>query len=142
MQMYLKAVHEIQSRRGAARVTDIARSVGVNKASVTSALRNLSQKELINYAPYDIITLTPAGVGIATEIERRYAVLNTFFVDVLGISPEHSHDNACNLEHHLSQELYDRLVGFIEYYTTHAESRFKWDSRLGGFGIDVDKTGE
>jgi len=138
MQMYLKAVHEIQLRKGAARVTDIARSIGVNKASVTSALKNLSQKELINYAPYDVITLTDAGMRIAEVVERRYDVLKTFFSDVLGIPADQAHTDACDLEHHLSQELFDRLVGFIEYYTTCANPRFRWDSKLGGFCEDTD----
>ena len=80
MQMYLKAVHEIQLSKGAARVTDIARSIGVNKASVTSALKSLSQKQLINYAPYDVITLTDSGEAIAKAVERRYEVLRRFLV--------------------------------------------------------------
>ena len=139
MQMYLKAVHEIQLQKGAARVTDIARSIGVNKASVTSALKNLSQKELINYAPYDVITLTDAGMRIAEVVERRYDVLKTFFSDVLGIPPEQAHDDACDLEHHLSQDLFDRLVGFIEYYSTCATPRFRWDPELEGFCEDRDE---
>jgi DtxR family Mn-dependent transcriptional regulator len=139
MQMYLKAVHEIQQTKGAARVTDIAHSIGVNKASVTSALKNLSQKGLINYAPYDVITLTDAGIEIARAVEGRYDVLRTFFVDVLGISAEEAHDSACNLEHHLTQELYDRLLGFIKYYSERAKPKFRWDPELRRFCMDSEE---
>ncbi|MFP3959310.1 MAG: metal-dependent transcriptional regulator, partial [Spirochaetaceae bacterium] len=87
MQMYLKTVHDIQARKGAARVTDIADTLGVRKASVTSALRNLSSRKLVNYTPYDVVTLTDAGASIAEQLDRRYSVLHDFLVGVLGIDP-------------------------------------------------------
>lgn len=138
MQMYLKAIHEIQTRKGAARVTDIARSLGVAKGSVSVALRSLSQRALVNYAPYDVVTLTDAGLALAGELERRYGVLRDFFRSVLGFDAERANDQACELEHRISAELRDRLVGFVEYYQNCATTKFRWSEELGGFCIDPD----
>jgi Mn-dependent DtxR family transcriptional regulator len=57
---------------------------------------------------------------------------------VLGIPASQAHDNACDLEHHLSEELYDRLVGFIEYAGARGNTRVRWDPELGGFSERSD----
>jgi DtxR family Mn-dependent transcriptional regulator len=111
----------------------------VRKASVTSALRTLSARGLVNYAPYDIVTLTDAGTGIAEELDRRYSVLHDFFVSVLGIDSETADTDACNLEHHLSDTLYERLIGFIEYYQTCTTVKFRWEPALGQFCVDEEE---
>ncbi|MFP4374342.1 MAG: metal-dependent transcriptional regulator [Spirochaetaceae bacterium] len=139
MQMYLKTVHDIQVRKGAARVTDIAGALDVRKASVTSALQALSARGFVNYAPYDVVTLTDAGVEIAEDLDRRYAVLLNFFVDILGIDPQTADTDACSLEHHLSDTLYERLIGFIEYYQSCAEVKFRWQPEIGGFCAEPDE---
>ena len=138
MQMYLKGIDEIQSAKGAARVKDIAEAVGVNKASVTSALRNLSARNLINYAPYDLVTLTPEGKVYAAELARRYEIVKSFLTDVLGIDEQTASDDACAIEHHVSRNLHDRLVGFIDYYQHCTTSKFRWDPDLGNFCVDSD----
>ena len=139
MQMYLKAIHEIQVQKGAARVTDIAANLGVKKGSVSVALRSLSERELVNYAPYDVVTLTASGSAIAEELDKRYAILCDFFVSVLGIDGQTAEQEACALEHHMTSELYDRLVGFVDYYQTCATTKFRWDPDLGGFCVDPDE---
>jgi len=139
MQMYLKTVHDFQVQKGAARVTDIARALDVKKASVTSALRTLAGRGFVNYAPYDVVTLTGDGTAIAEELDRRYSVLHDFFVNVLGIDPETADADACSLEHHLSETLYERLIGFIEYYQTCANVKFRWEPEIGGFCADPDE---
>ena len=55
---YLEAIYHTVEAKGAARAKDIVMRLGVHNSSVTQALRSLSEKELINYAPYDVITLT------------------------------------------------------------------------------------
>lgn len=142
MQMYIKSVYEIQRKKGAARVTDIARRVGVNKASVTSALRNLAKRGLLNYAPYDVVTLTDSGTRVAEGIQRRYQALKTFFTDVLGIDKDTADREACDLEHHLSPAIHERLVGFIEYYESCATTKFRWRSDAEGFCVDPDERKE
>lgn len=139
MQMYLKAIHDIQTRKGAARVTDIALALDVTKASVTSALKTLSAAGLVNYARYNVTTLSEIGLSAAMELDRRYDVLRSFFVRVLGIDGDTANADACSLEHHLSATLYDRLIGFIEYYHSCTDLKFRWDPDLGGYCHDPDE---
>ncbi|MFP4114899.1 MAG: metal-dependent transcriptional regulator [Spirochaetota bacterium] len=139
MQMYVKAIHEIQEKKGAARVTDIADRLGVKKGSVSVALRTLAAKELVNYAPYDVITLTDVGREVAEDLDRRYNVLCDFFVSVLGIDPTAADIEACDLEHHISKSLYERLIGFIQYYQSCTPTRFRWNPEIGGFCTDPDE---
>jgi DtxR family Mn-dependent transcriptional regulator len=139
MQMYLKAIHEIQTHKGAARVTDIALALDVRKATVTSALKTLSAAGLLNYEPYNATTLSELGLSAATELDRRYDVLRSFFVRVLGIDGETANTDACGLEHHISETLYDRLIGFIEYYHNCTELKFRWDPDLGGYCRDPNE---
>jgi len=58
---YLEAIFQIIAEKQAVRPKDIARRLKVSNASVTGALRSLAEKKLINYAPYDVISLTTDG---------------------------------------------------------------------------------
>ena len=92
MEDYLEAIFHISQEKQAARAKDIADRVMVNKSSVTGALRALSEKGLVNYAPYDIITLTVKGKRLAEEIVRRHEALNDFFIKVLLIDQDEAEE--------------------------------------------------
>ena len=76
---YLEAIFHIISEKQAVRAKDIALRLKVKNASVTGALRILAGKGLVNYAPYDVISLTAEGKRIAEDIIRRHEVLHNFF---------------------------------------------------------------
>lgn len=115
MEDYLEAIFHISAEKQAARAKDIADRVQVNKSSVTGALRSLSEKGLVNYAPYDIITLTTKGKVLATEIVRRHAALKEFFVKILLIDKIEAEETACKVEHAISKTIIDRLINFVEF---------------------------
>ncbi len=131
LEMYLKAVYVIQERKQAARVTDIANELGVIPSSVTGALRTLSKRELINYAPYDIITLTPQGMAEAEAINRKYAALRDFFVKVLGVDEPTAETEACRMEHRISELVFDRLLDFVQYYESCPYAEIRWENGSG-----------
>ena len=60
----------------------------VHNSSVTQALRSLSDKGLVNYAPYDLVTLTDQGREAATDVVERHRSLRSFLVEVLGLDPK------------------------------------------------------
>ena len=78
MEDYLEAIFHISAEKKAARAKDIAERLNVNKSSVTGALRSLSEKGYVNYAPYDIITLTAEGQVLAKDVVRRHETLKDF----------------------------------------------------------------
>jgi DtxR family Mn-dependent transcriptional regulator len=112
---YLETILDLEKTNKVARVKDIAEKMGVLRGSVTGVLKNLAEKNLINYEPYSFITLTRKGATIAAEIARRHEVLKDFLHNVLLLDPEKAEQNACRMEHGMDRTAIDRLVQFIEY---------------------------
>lgn len=112
---YLEAIFHIVAQKQAARGKDIAQRLGVNNSSVTGALRVLGEKGLINYAPYDIITLTAEGKRVSEDIIRRHEALHDFFVKVLSVDGEIADRAACDMEHALPAEILGRLTQFLRF---------------------------
>ncbi len=112
---YLEAIYNIIQEKKAVRVKDIAQRLKVSSASVTGALRTLAKRNFLNYAPYDVITLTAEGEKLAKEIVRRHEVLRDFFVKVLAVEPGAADEAACKLEHGIPPDIVNRLVKFIEF---------------------------
>jgi DtxR family Mn-dependent transcriptional regulator len=109
MEDYLEAVLLLAAPNGVARVRDIARRLGVGMPSVSSALKALSRRGLVNYDPYQFITLTARGRQQAVAISIRHETLRRFFVEVLGMSDDSAQANACRIEHAADSELLARL---------------------------------
>lgn len=112
---YLEAIFHVVAEKRAARAKDISKRLKVNSSSVTGALRALAERSLINYAPYDLITLTSEGTRLATEIVRRHEVLCEFFVAVLDLDEKEAEKAACRMEHAMSREVFERFIRFIEF---------------------------
>jgi DtxR family Mn-dependent transcriptional regulator len=136
MEDYLEAIFHISAQKQAARAKDIADRVQVNKSSVTGALRSLSDKGLVNYAPYDIITLTATGKKLAVEIVRRHAALKDFFVKILLIDKIEAEQAACKVEHEVSKKIVDRLISFVEFMEICPRGGTEW---LNGFRRHCEK---
>lgn len=111
---YLEAIFWIASRKGAARTRDITQRLGVKAASVTGALQSLTEKNLINYAPYEVITLTSKGLEAARDIIRRHSTLKDFFVGVLGVDEATADEGACRMEHAIPAQIIEKMAEFME----------------------------
>ena len=136
MEDYLEAIFHISEQKQAARAKDIADRMQVNKSSVTGALRSLSDKGLVNYAPYDIITLTGSGKKLAVEIVRRHEALKDFFVKILLIDKTEAEQAACKVEHEISKNIVDRLISFVEFMEICPRGGKEW---LKGFRRHCEK---
>ncbi len=121
---YLEAIYNICEEKMAARAKDIATYLDVRASSVTGALRTLGGMELINYAPYDLITLTDQGRKVAEDIVKRHRALEQFLVDVLGIEKKLADDAAW-------KEIVERLVKYSEYVGRCPKGGINWDSGFG-----------
>jgi len=112
---YIEAIFHIVTKKKAARAKDIAGRVGVNSSSVTGALHALSERGLVNYTPYDVITLTRKGEEVARDVVRRHEVLRDFFIRVLSVDDTNAENAACKIEHAVPPAVMDRFVQFIEF---------------------------
>ncbi len=127
---YLEAILFLIRRGRVARVRDIAKRVGVGMSSVTAALRALSKRGLVNYDPYQVITLTDAGREVAERIAQRHDVLRRFLTDVLGLDRELADTNACRMEHSIDADVLERLRDFAEFLRTCPRAGEDWTAKF------------
>ena len=106
---YLEAILMLKERKGAVRSIDIACELQFTKASVSVAMKKLRENGYIHMDKEGFITLTDAGMDIASHIYQRHKLLTRFFVE-LGVSPDVAAADACKVEHDLSDETFEKLL--------------------------------
>lgn len=112
---YLEAILAVIREHRVARVRDIAGHLHVGMPAVTSALKTLAKRELVNYEPYQYITLTDRGRELASEISRRHDLLRRFLVGVLGVGPDVAEANACRMEHAIDPDVLEKLRKLAQF---------------------------
>src|SRR6185312_6510017 len=110
---YLKAIYHLSTQEENVSTNQIAVSLNTKAASVTDMLKKLADKELINYAKYQGVTLTVQGEKVALNIVRKHRLWEYFLVEKLNFKWDEVHDVAEELEHISSRELVDRLDDFM-----------------------------
>ena len=103
---YLEAILMIREEKGTVRAIDIVNRLGFSKPSVSVAMRNLETNEFITRDSDGLISLTESGEEIASMIFERHKLLTDLFVR-LGVNPETARDDACKVEHDLSEEKFE-----------------------------------
>jgi DtxR family transcriptional regulator, Mn-dependent transcriptional regulator len=111
---YLKAIYHLSLQSDSVSTNQIAASLNTKAASVTDMLKKLADKELINYAKYQGVSLTASGEKIAVNIIRKHRLWEYFLVEKLNFKWDEVHDVAEQLEHIASKELVDRLDNFMD----------------------------
>lgn len=113
---YLETMLMMQEEHGYIRSIDVAAHLGVSKPSVSYATKRLREAGYISMDDDSLITLEPAGMEIAQRIYNRHKVLTDFFVR-LGVEPETAREDACKVEHDISEDTFaalSRHVGTME----------------------------
>ncbi|HBA82800.1 MAG TPA: metal-dependent transcriptional regulator [Verrucomicrobia bacterium] len=136
---YLEAIFHIETAKQAARAKDISDRLGVTRASVTGALKALAGKSLVNYSPYDLVTLTQAGRKAARDVVRRHEAMHDFFVKVLKIGEEEAEKSACRMEHALSPHILERFLQFVAYVERRPDSLKTWRTESGTAAVKKPK---
>ncbi|SMO92704.1 metal-dependent transcriptional regulator [Gracilimonas mengyeensis] len=114
---YLKAIYVLQSEGKSATTTRIAKALSVSSASVTNMLKRLAKMNLLEYKSYQGATLTNAGKKIALEILRHHRLLELYLKEVMGYSWDEVHEEAENLEHHISEQFEERIAELLNHPT-------------------------
>jgi DtxR family transcriptional regulator, Mn-dependent transcriptional regulator len=112
---YLEAIYHCRDANNAVRSKMIQKRLAVSGASVTEACQQLREKGLVNYAPYEAITLTPLGESCALEVVFRHETLRDFFIEVLKVDPDIADEGACKMEHVVSTAIVDRMIKYTRY---------------------------
>lgn len=134
---YIEAIFRIILEKRQVKPKDIAQAMNVAGASVTGALRALTERGLIHYAPYDEISLTPQGMAVAEEIYNRHRKLKSFLKDMLRVPEREADETACRMEHVMSSAIINKLVRFAEFIESCPRGGRLW---ISGFEHDCDPT--
>lgn len=110
---YLEAILVLQEKNGYVRSIDIANELNYSKPSVSIAMKKLRNNGYIEMDENSFITLTDDGYKIANRIYERHRILTKLFIG-LGVSEETAATDACQIEHHLSDETWIKLKEFAQ----------------------------
>jgi len=120
---YLKSIYHLLQNSVSVSTNQLAAFINTKASSVTDMLKKLADKGLINYTPYQGVTLTAAGEKIAVNIIRKHRLWEYFLVEKLNFKWDEVHEVAEEMEHISSNELIDRLDKFMGYpkYDPHGD---------------------
>jgi len=113
MEDYLEAIFNLIKENGSARVTDIANSLGIAASSVNQGLKKLNAQGLIEQQKYGPIQLTKSGIQTAEKINCKHKILYLFLHKTLGVEAETADQDACSIEHSLSQQSFEKMIDYL-----------------------------
>jgi DtxR family transcriptional regulator, Mn-dependent transcriptional regulator len=113
-QDYLETILEFSDESGQVRSIDIARTLGVSRASVNKSLSVLKESGLVEHEHYGDVKLTEKGLRVAKLVRARHTALKSFLTNVLNVSPEIAEQDACKMEHAISRETASKLEEYLK----------------------------
>lgn len=112
---YLEVLYRNGSNKEQVSTTVFSKELGIAPGSVTQMLKKLGELDYIEYVPYKGASLTDKGMEIAQNITRKHRILEKFLTDVLNIKKENVHNQACEMEHSLSDEAERALCFMLDH---------------------------
>ncbi len=115
MEDYLETIYTLKEENGVARVGEIAEKLNVKSSSVNSAIKQLTDKNLVVHEKYGYVGLTKRGDKIASEIKDKHNILFRFLTEFLLLDPKEAEKEACCIEHSISKKTFLRLTKFFKF---------------------------
>ncbi|WP_231716220.1 metal-dependent transcriptional regulator [Desulfosarcina alkanivorans] len=145
MEDYLEAIFDLDKEKRVVRVKDIAKRMNVKMPTVSSMLKTLNTRGLVNYEKYEYVELTKGGMDVGQEMRRRHGVLLKFLTEILKVDLPTADEEACKMEHALSSETLDRLTDFMAFIQVCPRTGEDWlrffdDYRSNGHRPEACKT--
>ncbi len=113
-EMYLEVIYKLAQQNDVVRSIDIAKELGYSKPSVSRAMNVLKKSGHITHTPYGDVTLTPKGRIKAERVYFSHYLLTDFLVKTLNIDPELAEQDACKIEHVISDETLDAIEVYLK----------------------------
>ena len=111
---YLETILILHRKTGFVRSIDVANELGYSKPSISRAVGILKADGYITVGQSGQLMLTETGLAKAEQVYGRHVLLRSFLMDDLGVSAENAEEDACRMEHILSEETYSKLKKFIK----------------------------
>lgn len=110
---YLERILILKKEKGKVISIDIANSMNYSKPSISRAMKNLRESDYITFEENGEINLTEKGLNIAQKIYERHVLLTNYFM-ALGVKEETARNDACKVEHDLSEETFNAIKAHVE----------------------------
>ena len=110
---YLETILILHNRQQFVRSIDIVNEMNFSKPSVSVAMKNLREKGHIVMDSDGFITLTDSGMDIAKRIYERHLLISKLLMEI-GVEAETAREEACRIEHDISQDTFDKIKAWIE----------------------------
>ena len=114
VEMYLETIYLLERDHGHAHVAQIAKELDITKPSVSKAMNNLKDEGLIIKQTYGHINLTEKGLIESRRVFRKHSMLTQFLEESLGLSPGEADDNACRMEHVVTDGMLDAIEEYLK----------------------------
>jgi len=101
---YLEAIYSFNERGELAKNQDLSEKLKVSPPSITQMIKKLADEGLVTYEPYKGVLLTGKGMAKAQKVVRKHRLLERFLHDTLGLNLNKVHNEACKIEHSISDE--------------------------------------
>jgi len=108
---YLEAIFMLGGSN--VRSIDIANRLNVSRASVNKAVNTLIDNLMVHKQPYGNISLTEYGLEISKRVENKHQILRKFLIDVLGVEETVANNEACAIEHNISDDTASKIEAMI-----------------------------
>lgn len=119
-QMYLETIYVLSKKKSSVRAIDVGEHMGYSKPSVSRAMGILKKEGLIEVDDGGHITLTDKGESIAKSMYERHTILSKLLRSV-GVSEETAAEDACRIEHCISEETFEAIKKFVEINNVREE---------------------
>ncbi len=111
---YLETILLLKKKNGNVRSIDIARELGYSKASISRAMSILKKSDYIIMGADGQIQLTDKGMLKANEVYERHELITTYLVKALGVSYDTASEDACRIEHVISEESFEKIKAYVK----------------------------
>jgi DtxR family Mn-dependent transcriptional regulator len=123
---YLETIYILSLEKESVRVKDLVSSMKVKSASVIGAIKKLEEKGLVEHAYYGDIIITANGRERARQIYDKHQTLLRFINEILTVNRRTAEEDACRIEHYISEETHDKIMKFMRFIESQQKSESKW----------------
>ena len=120
-QMYLETIYVLSKSKSLVRAIDVCEHMGYSKPSVSRAMGILKKESLITIDPSGHIALTDKGRAIAESMYERHTLISSF-LESIGVDSETAAEDACRIEHCISEESFEAIKKFTERSVRNGEN--------------------
>ena len=110
---YLETIYILLKKNGEIRSIDIVNEMGYSKPTISIMMKQLREKDFVDFDEAGYITLTDKGRAVAEKVYERHIVLTEVLMR-LGVDEKTAKEDACKIEHVISQESFAKIRDFAK----------------------------